>query len=225
MEPSKLHRYLVSLCRADLVRKADIGLYDLGPGALELGGIAFGRLDDLACVEALVSELVERLRETAFIYVWTQSGPVMIRSRTADHTPVVLRLGTIAPLIGSASGPVFVAHLPREVTWPIIQRDAAVAGVEVTSAEHMLFEERAPRIRTEGVNVSDVTLIPNNLACAGPVFDAQGDLLFVIGTSMRRVGARKTIDEVATEIKNVCAETSRRLGYRPPRLPPNEDAA
>lgn len=213
MEPSKLHRYLVSLCRFGLVAKSEDGVYALGSGAIRLGAVALAGLDKNTAFEEVLRSLVDAFGESAFLYVWTTSGPVMIRMCKPPYSPVTLPVGTIASLVSSACGPVFAAYLPDAVVAEIVERDASSAGIDPQVALRDLREIIAPQIRQNLVHISETTLLPNISASAAPVFDAQGDLAFVLGASIRRHQVPAYTEQVAVMVREAAKLMSRRLGH------------
>src|SRR5688500_6620736 len=68
---SKAHRYLVSLCRASMVRQdGPNGRYDLGTGALQLGLAAQRRLDEFRLADEAIAALYEETGLTVGLAVW-----------------------------------------------------------------------------------------------------------------------------------------------------------
>ena len=215
MKPSKLHRYLVSLCARGLAKRVkDSGLYDLGPGALALGVTSLSRLDDFDTLREAADRLSEQFRESSFVYVWTRTGPVLVHNRRPACALVNLRIGSVVPLISSATGPVFVTYLDEAITRPILVRDCKAEGLDLAEICRHLREEICPRIRAEEVNWSDVTIVPNSAACAAPVFDAQGDLIAVIGISRYTRGIKAAPrDKLRAAVQAEARAATRALGY------------
>ena len=96
LPPSKTHRYLVSLCRAGIVRQdGPNGRYDLGTGALELGLAAQRRLDEFRLADQAIAELWEETGLTVGLVVWGDNGPTVVRRKEGAH-PV-----TVSTRVGS----------------------------------------------------------------------------------------------------------------------------
>ncbi|MDX3895456.1 IclR family transcriptional regulator [Pusillimonas sp.] len=126
--PSKLHRYLVTLTRYDVVKQSvATGLYDLGPTALRMGLVALSRLDAMSSAHEVVGALAANTRTTVGLYVWTELGPTLVRMDMSRPPPAILRVGTALPLVASATGRVFLAHLPSSQTMRLLRKERAAA--------------------------------------------------------------------------------------------------
>src|SRR5262245_17162463 len=76
MSPSKAHRYLSSLVRAELVRRDPLtNYYDVGALALRLGLTALERIDEVQLASAILPRLSEDIGETIVLSVWGDHGP------------------------------------------------------------------------------------------------------------------------------------------------------
>lgn len=129
--PSKLHRYLVTLTRYDVVKQSiTTGMYDLGPTALRMGLVALSRLDAMGSAHEIVGALAANTHTTVGLYVWTELGPTLIRMEMSTPAPVILRVGTALPLVASATGRVFLAHLPSSQTSGLLRKERASAKVD-----------------------------------------------------------------------------------------------
>lgn len=184
LAPSKLHRYLVSLTRTGLLaRSPTAGTYDLGPEARSIGSAALTRFDGFAHVSETLDQLSRTQRVNAFIYLWTDAGPTLVRAFTPLPTVFSLRLGSSLPLIDSACGPVFLAYLPEATTQTILDHNLAISGVGP-----QVGEDRLPpllqRIREEGIYWRSEAALPGYSACAVPVFQSPNDLLCVAGVAL-----------------------------------------
>jgi len=131
MIPSKLHRYLVTLTRYDVVKQSvATGLYDLGPTALRMGLAALSRLDAISSAQEIVGALAANTRTTVGLYVWTELGPTLVRMDMSRPPPAILRVGTALPLMASATGRVFLAHLPSAQTSRLLRKERAAAKAD-----------------------------------------------------------------------------------------------
>lgn len=118
MPAAKAHRYLTSLAELGLVeQQRGTGKYGLGAMAVRLGLAAIGQNDVVDRSSALLAELCEELSVSGHISIWSERGPVVIR--TAHGGPPVISpigVGSILPLLDSATGQVFNAYLPPVAT-------------------------------------------------------------------------------------------------------------
>jgi DNA-binding IclR family transcriptional regulator len=171
---SQAHRYLASLIAAGMARRDQGGaLYDLGPRVLRLGLAALSRLDPLEEAERAAARLVTATGRTVLLAVWGDAGPTVVRwlpGRPALLT--TLGLGSVLPVLGSATGRVFLAFGDAEEIRAMAEREAAERGRDAG--------QEAAAVRAEGIARADSSLIPGLRAAAAPVFDAQGRLALVM---------------------------------------------
>lgn len=211
MPAAKAHRYLVSLIRAGLVvQDAASGRYDLGPFALELGLAALGRIDPVRIGTEALHALRDRINETALLAVWGAGGPTIVRwVESTRPVTVNVRVGSTLSLLRSATGRVFLAHLPRTQTRAVLAREGR------TVAPSAIERLRARTIRI-GLGTVEGDALPGIAALAAPIFGHGGALALVIAT----LGPQGAFDvrpngRIARELRACAAEASRRLGAQP----------
>lgn len=167
MPPSKLHKYLTSFQAAGMVvQSGRSGKYDLGASALRLGLAAMARHDFVnACSDGL-PDLRDTTGMTVLLSVWGAQGATVVRWERAP-SPVItsMGLGTVLPLLTSASGRVFLSWSPQEA---IAERLDQELEVTPTSVADIRAETRAA-----GYATVDQKFIPGLVACAAPVLDWQ----------------------------------------------------
>lgn len=178
MQASKAHRYLASYVRAGLVRQ-DGGTrqYQLGPLALSLGLAALSQLDLIALAGEAAREITETTRQTTLLSVWSGRGAVIVQWNRGPQ-PVVtsLALGGLLSPLSSATGNVFLAHLPRSATVEAVrweQRSRRKLKTASLSEDHI--DELVSRVRRQGAAWIDGGFVPGLKAFACPVLDYQGE--------------------------------------------------
>jgi DNA-binding IclR family transcriptional regulator len=215
LSPSKLHRYLVSLIRAGFVSQSPVtGHYGLGSAARTLGAVALMRFDGHETVGERVTQLSEALGCSAFVYIWIEIGPVLVKMCSPGYTEFNLRVGSSIPLIGSACGPVFLAHLPPETTRPVFERNInKLNWPQGRNLDARAIERLRNEVRQEAVHWESQSILPGYAACAAPVFDGEGQLFCVIGLA---VAGRKPAEEkrMGRALVEAAAAISTELGFR-----------
>jgi DNA-binding IclR family transcriptional regulator len=217
MPASKVHRYMVSLVRSGLVdQDPRSSRYDLGPFALTLGLVAVDRLDRVGLGLSAIAELRDEINETTALAVWSDNGPVIVRSER-PHQPITVNVvtGTALNILTSASGRVFAAWLPEATVAPLIARELMTPELppEVHTVE--AIETMLATARQHGVAaVTDYHLVPGVAAVAAPVFNANNEITL----SVLAIGVKGMIDmsldgPVVTALKRSAQALSRRLGY------------
>ncbi|MDW4499243.1 IclR family transcriptional regulator [Sulfitobacter sp. D35] len=168
MAPAKAHRYLASFVAAGMVtQRGSSGAYDLGPLAAEIGIAAIARVDPVNSAADRLAGLVEETGLSATLSVWGSHGPTVIRwEKAARPLVTTLGLGTVLPLTRSATGRVFLAHLPDRLVAPVLAAENPDARPDEFAAERR-------EIRRTGLARADAEFIPGLYALAAPIFDAQ----------------------------------------------------
>ncbi|ABO55999.1 transcriptional regulator, IclR family [Burkholderia vietnamiensis G4] len=221
MSPAKAHRYLVSFSRLGVVSQDPVsGRYELGGFALQMGLARLARVDGVKLARIALTELRDRVDQTVGIAVWGNQGPTIVHWMESSHpAKASLKLGDVMPLLGSATGLLFAAYLPRSKTAAMIERELADTrrsphhGGPRTLAEvdAVLADVRAHRAaRVEGM------LLPTIHAFCMPVFDAVGELALAIVA----LGQEGSFDiawggEIDTALRACAQKLSYELGYSP----------
>ena len=219
MSPAKAHRYLVSFLRLGLVAQDPLsGRYELGGFALQMGLARLARVDGVKLARIALSALRDRLDVTVGIAVWGNQGPTVVHWMESSHpAKAALKLGDVMPLLGSATGLLFAAYLPRSKTRAMIEREladskrSAHSGAPRSEAE---LEQMLDAIRAHGAARVEGMLLPTIHAFCMPVFDAAGELAL----GLIALGHEGTFDiewegEVAVALRACAAQLSYELGY------------
>lgn len=175
---SAAHRYLVSLIRVGIiVQEHRGGMYDLGPGALNLGLTALSRLDHQGHALETLDLLHAQVGHTVGLIVWGSHGPTIVRWKEADRAVTVnARPGHALPVCRSASGRVFAAFLSHDVIEPFVAAELAGGRGKARKT----FDAVCERVREEHVSIIRGELVPGIDALAVPVFDHDDALRFVL---------------------------------------------
>lgn len=221
MHPAKAHRYLTSLVNSGFVARTAHGRYDLGPYGLEFSTLFLSRLDPTAIANEMIEALRDQTEEGVILTVWGSAGTTVIRwFQSRRPISVGIRPGTNFSTTMSASGRVFMAHLPNEVTAPLIEQELQA----FKSQPHKL----APDSRDEVDAIIDETRqnglgrvlghsVEGVSSLAAPIFDYRGELVL----SLALFGFKSRFD-ADWEGRNACllrqtaGEISAKLGYLPP---------
>lgn len=187
MQPSKVHRYLTSFQRAGLVAQTGrSGRYFLGTGALRLGIAAIGRHDFVNTVSDGLADLRSDTHMTALLSIWGSEGATVIRwERAKSLTVTSIGLGTIFPLLNSATGRAFLAWAPREAVQSVLDAELRrvrrtpniAADIEATAGG---IEAIVQTTRARGYATIDGKYIPGLVAIAAPILDWQNEAQCVV---------------------------------------------
>lgn len=204
MTPAKAHPYLVSFIKIGLVEQdggsGRVGLYGLGPLALQLGLISLQQYDPVRLATPVIEDLAQQLGHTVAIAVWGTHGPTIVRVAEGP-TPVhvSMRHGTVMSLGGTASGRLFAA-------WR--------AGEAATLGQPLPDADTTAAVQRDGMATSRDGVVAGISAAAAPVFDATGRLVL----ALTAIGPSASFDTalsgaVARPLREAAALLSSRLGH------------
>jgi DNA-binding IclR family transcriptional regulator len=211
MHPGKTHRYLVSLTRTELVAQDDrSGHYGIGPMAIALGLSGLRNVDVVRASTALLPSLRDEINETVLLAIWSPQGPVVF-ALEESRRPVSMniRVGSILPILSTASGRVFAAFMPHDAV-------SALIDTELRRSQRFADPGILEEARKRGLASIEGTLVPGVNAVAVPVFDHKNRIAGVIGA----LGRTEELDvgydsKVAGALMRTAAEVSRRMGREP----------
>lgn len=209
--PPKAHRYLVSLVRTGLLERDSTALrYRPGPLAVQLGFSAIGMLDRDGAGRATVLSLAATTGFTACLVVWANRGPTVVAVEPGQGAIFTgLRIGSQLPLLRSASGRVFLAHLPATATAPLLIEEGGQPADEDRALARALKQ-----IREQGVSTIRDAVMPGMSGLSAPVLDHAGTL----NCALTLLGQTALLDtslkgSPATVLRAAAAKLSARLGY------------
>ncbi|MGG1945131.1 IclR family transcriptional regulator [Trinickia sp. NRRL B-1857] len=219
MSPAKAHRYLVSFQRLGVVAQDPVsGRYELGGFALQMGLARLARVDGVKLARLALGELRDRLDVTVGIAVWGNLGPTVVHWTESSHpAKASLKLGDVMPLLGSATGLLFAAYLPRGKTAAMIERelaDSRRSSHTTGPRSEAELETALQEVRAHGAARVAGMLLPTIHAFCMPVFDASGELAL----GLIALGHEGAFDlawdgAIALELKACARKLSYELGY------------
>ncbi len=213
-KPSKVHRYLVSLCRAGLASQSpSSGLYDLGPATRRLGAEALRRTNEVTIASEYAPLLRDDTGHSVNLSVWSDDGPVLVRWDFGAHVlPLNVRVGATLPLLASSAGRVFLALLPQRMTAAALaksRRDLPSLGIS-DAGVHAIETE----VRETGVAVTTGGVIPGITSISAPVRTAaDASLLVVTVVFPREQVSRSDLERARVHLARMAQTVSRELGY------------
>lgn len=201
LSAASAHYYLVSFQAVGIVRQEeDTGCYALGPYALKLGMAAIEQFDVFAVARPAMAELADSLGQTVFLGVWGNRGPTIIHRVESGRTrPILeLRVGSVLPLLRSALGRNFLAHLPRGISEGLLaqalseeKEGADRARADDTPRNPEELEAMLAQIRATGLSRCRDALLPDFTSLSAPIFDQTG--LMVAAITL--MGPARTMDD------------------------------
>ncbi len=213
---AKVHRYLTSLRNAGLVtQNAGTGHYQIGPAAVEIGLAGLRRISPVAEVCDALPVLRDLINQTVTVAVWGDGGPVVVAMQESDHWVTMnIRIGSRLPILTTAIGRTFLAHLPDAVTRPLVaaeRRDAQTRKVTLPSVQEI--ESLIGEIRSRRLSRAPSALLPGVDAIAAPVFDYRDNLVAVVCVVARADAQITGWDGSAVRaLTDMAAQLSARLG-------------
>lgn len=216
--PSRAHPYLVSFQRLGLVeQESGSGYYALGAAALQIGLACLHQLDPLKVAEPIAQELARATGHAVAIAVWGNFGPTIVRLVEAQQPlHIMLRVGSVMSVLGTATGRAFAAALPPE------QLERAITlspGYEVGAARSEArgwrkeVEAVAAEVRRHGVARAAGRPIPGVNAFSAAAFDHEGHAALVLTALDHEDRLQADWDGAgARALRDAAAAITRRLG-------------
>lgn len=210
LSASQAHRYLASLISSGMAHQAtSSGRYELGPQAIQIGLAALARTDVFAEADPAIADFTRDTGRSTLVAARGPLGPTIVRWH-AGRTPVItsLAVGSVLPLLGSATGHAFLAFMGKEELMGAVEQALAAdpRDADVDAIRN--------RVRADMSASVDEMLIPGLRATAVPILDIQGRAALV-ATVMATPAFTRTDDEaIVRKLQSVCKTLTERLGAR-----------
>lgn len=174
MPPSKVHLYLVSFVRENMAyQDPQNGHYGLGSFAIQLGLAAIRQLDVVTLAADSLTELRDKTDCAVYLSLWGDRGPCIVAKADGKlQGAFSIRLGYILPLTTTATGLVFLAHLPQYETTRALDAQIAYDGAQnARQPSEDDVAESIAKVHKLGY-ASTVGMLNRNFAgIAAPIFD------------------------------------------------------
>lgn len=207
LAPSSVHRHLTTLVRTGMVEQnRSTGRYELGSGTMELGLKALSRREPVRLAGEALEDLRDELGHSVFLAVWATHGPTIVKWEDGPLPVTVnVRVGSVLPLMRSATGRVFLCWLPSPVTEHLLKNEGANAK-DIAKLRDMT--------RGRGLGVVEGDLLPGVASLSAPIFNHRGHLVAAIST----VGAEGAFDSstnsvTGRKLKSAAEALSKRLCF------------
>ncbi len=212
---AKVHRYLVSL-RAEgmVVQDPETGIYQIGPTAVMIGLSGLRRLSPLREVHDALPHLRDRINETVTAAVWGDMGPTITAiEESGQPISMNVRVGSILPVLTTAIGRVFLAHLPPSTTGPFVTAERRKRrGNALPLPGERELTQLLDAVRATRVSPAQPAAVPGIDAVAAPVFDYRGKIVAVLCVVARSDSLRAHWEAMTGALIETVEGLSRQLG-------------
>jgi DNA-binding IclR family transcriptional regulator len=217
--PSQLHPYLVSLRKTGMVEQTASGRYALGPFALQLGLSRLRGQDAYHEAIERAPALAEDTKLMVVISVWGLHGATIVYTRESpSRVHANVRPGGIFMTTLTATGRLFAAFHPADLTDPVIERELAEIQTSQSASygiDEISFRRKIELVRQQGYETTADIPIPGVSAIAAPVFDHTGTMELAITL----IGPTLVIDlspdgPAVSELLAFTDQLSEDLGYQ-----------
>jgi IclR family KDG regulon transcriptional repressor len=216
LNKSTAHRLLGTLETAGWVERTPDARYRLTLRAFELGSIVVDNLDLRREAGPVMSDLVSRAGETAYLVVPDGLGALCLERVEGRRLVrlLVLDVGKSLPLT-VGGGPVSLLAYRDDLLEQVLERGFSVFTDE-SIADEATLRTRLQEVRHRGCAISREDVTPGVCAIGAAVFDAEGVAVAALSVSGLTAGFAGDGEAAKCEhVMRAAAMLSARLGYRP----------
>ncbi len=218
--PAKVHRYLASLIEEELViQDPESQQYRLGMEAMFIGLSAMRQSDPIRLGEPALIRLRENLEVTCFIAVMGNKGPVIVRFEEPSLPVTVnVRVGSVLPLLTSATGRVFLGLQNDWQVKQLAQEEMEKAAISPNTEKVSDLDGFIAQLRDEVQKRHCAIVKDTNLrgisAVAAPIYNYAGQLCAVITALGATGGFDASVNgEISRQVQEEARLVSAELGY------------
>jgi DNA-binding IclR family transcriptional regulator len=215
LRKSQVSRILRTFERYGFVRRKD-GQYELGQAFKEYASLARTGDGLVELARPVLERISKQTQATVMLKIREGAETITIDRVESQHFlrlayPAGLRL----PLNLSASGRIFLAHMPREERLQLYRLESFQKFTGRTKTKLAAFEEELSAVLRKGFAVSDEEHLLGIRGVAAPIFGRDGNLEATLGVGLpKALLPERMIGEIASMVRIAAAEISLLLGYR-----------
>ncbi|MEN9558797.1 MAG: hypothetical protein RLZZ502_8 [Pseudomonadota bacterium] len=164
-----------------LMREIDGKRYMPGPRMTRLAGETLLRSPQRSARRAILEELVEQTGETCNLAL-PNGANIMYVDRVESEWPlrVNLHAGSSVPLYASASGKMFLAHMPKRLRDRYVISAPLIKHTPKTLTDLASLEAEFANIRLKGYAIDDEEYLLGICCLAVPIFNAEEQVVAAV---------------------------------------------
>ena len=210
------HRIVTTLLNYGYLERADDEQrYRLGLKLASLGYKVIRRMDMRREALPYMAELVEQWNETCDLSMFDEGRVFYVEVLRGSHAlTIAAAVGQRLPAHCTASGKLFLAHLPAEELEPLLS-NPLVAYTEKTITSPEKLHSQLEIIRQQGYSFDDEELEEGIRAIAAPIRNHQGAIVAAMSIPgpTNRI-TQEFIPELAESLVKAANKISHRLGWQ-----------
>lgn len=212
---SSVFRILFTLERLGYVEKGSERRYSLSNRFSRLVSPQRAGSDLAVQAAPFMASILNRFQETVNLGVLDDGEVLYIRVMESPHVfRLAAHAGMRSPIHSTALGKCLVSHLPRPQIESILKGQPMKASTPRTIRDRAGFYREVRRVREQGYALDDQEDSQGIRCLAAPILDPAGNVVAAMSISAPavRLGPRQD-HQVATALKEACAQISTLLGY------------
>lgn len=165
---------------------------------------------------AALPELASRLGSPVGVAVWGNRGATIIRWELPRAGAPDLRTGVVMSPLNSATGLLFGAFLPSDMTEPVLRDALVAAGGDTDEHQRELAEHRQclKAIRAAGIAHSLQSTTRGRYGISAPIFDSTGHMVLALCLVAAQEDDPSRLCLLQDELQQAARRLSERLGFR-----------
>jgi IclR family transcriptional regulator, KDG regulon repressor len=209
------HRIMTTLLNFGYLERADDGQrYKLGIRLTELGLKVVRRMDLRREALPYMKQLVEEWDETCDLSIFDSNNVFYVEVVRGNRAlTIAAAVGQRVPVHSTASGKLFLAHLPKEQQ-DLILGNPLRSYTEKTITSPDELRKQLVEIRAQGFALDAEEFEVGVCAVATPIFNRRGNVIATLGgpCPVSRMTPQR-IQEITAAFKLAAQQISRRMGW------------
>lgn len=212
-----VHRLLYSLQLSGLIsQNAATGTYSLGPKLLELGALAFARLDVRRVIQPYLDELSTEIPHTIVVCVLADDRLLYIDKRDSRYPlRIMSEIGQRRPAYFGAVGRAIMAFLSDAEVDRLLAQPPIPGDLPPVPPEPAAFKSELRLVRERGYAVEDGAVLKGVVGVAAPIFGGNGQVVASVGVAVPHpLLTADGVEPIGVKLAEVASRVSAELGWR-----------
>lgn len=213
---STVYGLVNTLCAYSYIDKnPNNGKYRLGLEFLLKANLVSQSLDLKEIGHPYLTQLTKKFHETSHLYVYQHEQIFCVDKVESPNNYFIIssRAGSKLPMHASASGKIFLAHMPELELQSLLQHYKLTKLTEKTITDKKKLLHNLQQIREQGYSIEDEEIEAGAYSLAAPVKDAGGQTIGTISIigSLKRI--KENEEQILADLLAAAQGISGQFGY------------